>query len=63
MRIIIQIRKTKPEEIEILLNIYAKARKFMTQTGNASQWQNRYPTREVLDFKDVVPKVSKKLPM
>lgn len=61
--IIIQIRKTKPEEIEFLLNIYAKARKFMTQTDNASQWQNGYPTREVSDFKDVVPKVSKKLPM
>lgn len=44
-----QIRKTKPEEIEILLDIYAKAREFMTQTGNASQWQKGYPTREVLE--------------
>lgn len=43
-----EIRKTKIEEIDTLLEIYAKAREFMAQTGNASQWQKGYPTIEVL---------------
>lgn len=43
------IRKTQSNEIDTLLTIYAKAREFMEQTGNGTQWQKGYPTREVLE--------------
>lgn len=39
------IRKTKEEDIEKVLAIYAHARRFMIETGNPNQWVNGYPSR------------------
>ncbi|MDL2291773.1 GNAT family N-acetyltransferase [Bacteroides sp. OttesenSCG-928-F21] len=41
-----KVRKAEPEEIDILMGIYAYAREFMKQTGNGNQWINGYPSRE-----------------
>lgn len=43
------IRKAKPEDLEIILQIYADARNFMAASGNPGQWVNGYPTRELLE--------------
>ncbi len=44
-----EIRKTKPEELDIVMEIYAYARKFMAETGNPNQWGNAKPKREWLE--------------
>ncbi len=46
--VLMEIRKTKQEEIDILLQIYAGAREFMARTGNPNQWCGGYPSREQL---------------
>ena len=43
------IRKTHPDEVGILMEIYASAREFMRANGNASQWGGGYPSREILE--------------
>jgi hypothetical protein len=42
------IRLAKYEELDIILNIYAMARKYMADNGNATQWRDSYPNRELL---------------
>lgn len=46
------IRKAEPEEIDAILAIYDKARFFMREHGNMTQWVNGYPSRELLE-KDI----------
>lgn len=41
-----EIRKTKREEIDEVMEIYAHARKFMAEHGNPNQWKNTNPPRE-----------------
>lgn len=41
-----EIRKTKPEELDRVMAIYARARKFMAEHDNPSQWGNVKPYRE-----------------
>ena len=43
-----EIRKTKPEELEVLLKMYEHARTFMATHGNASQWGNTYPSPQLI---------------
>ncbi len=44
------IRKTKPEEIERLMEIYEYARKFMRETGNPRQWSAYgWPPRNLIE--------------
>ena len=43
-----EIRKTKPEELEVLLKMYEHARRFMATHGNASQWGNTYPSPQLI---------------
>ena len=43
------IRKTKLEELDIVMDIYAYARKFMAKTGNPTQWGNHKPARERIE--------------
>mgnify|MGYP002241240096 CR=1 FL=1 len=43
-----EIRKTKPEELEVLLKMYEHARRFMATHGNASQWENNYPSPQLI---------------
>ena len=42
------IRLATLEDLSIIKNIYAYARKFMVSTGNPNQWGNRYPSEELL---------------
>ena len=42
------VRKATEAELPKILSIYARAREFMRQTGNASQWKNTYPSEEVV---------------
>lgn len=43
------IRKTRIEELEAVMAIYARAAEFMAQTGNPNQWVNGYPSREIIE--------------
>ncbi len=40
------IRKTTIEELDTVLDIYAYARTFMAEHGNATQWGTNRPTKE-----------------
>lgn len=44
----IKIRKAEETDIERLMEIFAIARDFMKSTGNASQWINGYPQKELI---------------
>lgn len=42
------IRKTRMEELDEVMRIYAHAAEYMAQTGNPNQWRNGYPSRELI---------------
>ena len=42
------IRKTTLEDLNKVMEIYAIARKFMSESGNPHQWINHYPTPDVI---------------
>ena len=44
-----EIRKTKLEELDAVMAIYEAGRAYMRQNGNASQWLNGYPKRELVE--------------
>ena len=39
------IRKATPADRPEILEIYSRARQFMRETGNPSQWGDTYPPR------------------
>ena len=41
-----QIRASQKEDITAIMRIYEKARAFMDQTGNPTQWGDGYPQRK-----------------
>ena len=43
-----KIRKSRPEDLERMLRLYADARVFMAEHGNPTQWANGYPEPEML---------------
>ena len=43
-----EIRKATEKDFQKILSIYARARVFMSQTGNPTQWKNMYPTEEIV---------------
>ncbi|MDO4323329.1 MAG: GNAT family protein [Lachnospiraceae bacterium] len=43
-----QIRKTKLEDLDEVMQIYDRARRFMAQTGNPTQWGDGYPKEELI---------------
>ena len=45
MRIEQAVREQLPE----IMEIYSKARSFMAENGNPSQWGGGYPSRELLE--------------
>ena len=47
-----EIRKTKIEELDTVMQIYAYARKFMEDHGNPNQWKKTNPPRERVE-KDI----------
>ena len=42
------IRLATKEDLNIILDIFAHARKFMSSTGNPNQWGNNYPSNDIL---------------
>ena len=42
------IEQAKPEDLASILRIYARARAFMAESGNPTQWKDGYPDRELL---------------
>ena len=43
-----RIRHARPDELQEIMEIYAAARAFMAANGNAEQWSDGYPQKEVL---------------
>lgn len=43
------IRKTRPEDIPRLKEIFESAKRFMRERGNASQWDETYPPVSMLE--------------
>ena len=46
------VRPAILNDLSIILDIYATARNFMRNTGNADQWKNIYPPKDLLE-KDI----------
>lgn len=44
-----EIRKTKLEELDKVMEIYARARTFMAEHNNPNQWKNNKPTKEQIE--------------
>ena len=42
------IRKTKPEELDALMDIFDGAKAFMASVGNDNQWIAGYPSKELI---------------
>lgn len=42
------IRKALPDDINIIMQIYENAKKFMRLSGNLNQWNNGYPSVDVI---------------
>lgn len=42
------IRPARPSDIDRLMEIFDAARRFMASSGNANQWVNGYPQRELI---------------
>ncbi len=42
------IRKAKPEELDILMDIYEAGRQYMRQNGNMEQWDGGYPPKALV---------------
>ena len=48
-----EIRKTRLEELDEVMEVYAHARKFMAEHDNPNQWKNHKPTRDQIK-KDIL---------
>lgn len=46
---LLNIDKAKTQDLPRILEIYAYARKFMKDTGNASQWKDHFPPESLLE--------------
>ena len=44
-----EIRNSKTDDLQEILKLYEKARDFMASHGNASQWGNSYPPKELIE--------------
>lgn len=44
----ITIRKAKLTDLDRMMEIYARAKRFMDSTGNTTQWEIGYPTRKMI---------------
>ena len=43
-----EIRNTRPDELSVVMGIYASARDFMAKAGNPDQWGNGYPEEALI---------------
>ena len=46
------VRRSNMEDIPAMMDLYAQARVFMRENGNLNQWDENYPSRELLE-KDI----------
>ena len=46
------VRRSNMEDIPAMMDLYAQARAFMRENGNPNQWDESYPSRELLE-KDI----------
>ena len=46
------VRRSNMEDIPAMMDLYAQARVFMRENGNLNQWDESYPSRELLE-KDI----------
>ncbi len=37
------------DDLDTIMEVYSHARKFMADVGNASQWGNGYPKRDLIE--------------
>lgn len=44
----IEIRKTQPTEVDVLMDIFEQAKRIMRKDGNMLQWKGNYPSRELV---------------
>lgn len=44
-----EIRHARTEDLDALMTLFAKARRFMAEKGNPDQWWGGYPTRSLLE--------------
>ena len=44
-----EIRKASVQDLDQIMQIYEKAREFMRTNGNAEQWGDEYPSRELIE--------------
>lgn len=51
------IRKTQPQDLGAVLNIYQQARIFMRETGNPSQWADSWPPSTLIE-EDIIQQKS-----
>lgn len=42
------VRKTRPEDLERVMELYAEARAFMKRTGNPNQWKDSHPAESLI---------------
>lgn len=42
------IRKTRPDDLHVVMQIYEAARRFMHSTGNSNQWGEDYPSVDLI---------------
>lgn len=43
------VRRSNMEDIPAMMDLYAQARVFMRENGNPNQWDDSYPSRELLE--------------
>ena len=43
-----QIRNTRPEELNIVMSIYDQGRQYMRKNGNMEQWKDNYPPEQLI---------------
>lgn len=45
----VSIRRSTAADIDVLMGVYADARRYMRLTGNATQWTGGYPSRAIVE--------------
>ena len=45
-----EIRKTTTNDIAAVMDVFAAAKRYMRAVGNASQWGDDYPTRDIVAY-------------
>ncbi|WP_373828333.1 GNAT family N-acetyltransferase, partial [Bacteroides heparinolyticus] len=44
----IEVRRTKVTEAEVLMDIFEQAKRIMRKSGNMRQWTGNYPSKEIV---------------